>query len=226
MNSDDTSAIQEATNIALSGRGKAVNDKIEQMVANPALANAWSIKVFGPLCFALISEFFALQKAYDKGNGTDCALLAWRARNLFEISIWCTYCNSSDENARRFYEDAGHDGTDLLTGLEKWGAITGQEADWLEGVRNSKAKLAENAQKVDVDLSEGTYTRVRAAAETCGLLEYYNIIFKYLSKFAHPTALQIIGNIPAQKKLRDGIFEQGCVFFVAAFADLEAHFLK
>jgi hypothetical protein len=44
-----------------------------------------------------------------------------------------------------------------------------------------------------------------------------------LSKFAHPTAMQILAPRDEERdgKLKDCFFSQGCLFFTGAFVELE-----
>ena len=51
----------------------------------------------------------------------------------------------------------------------------------------------------------GLIKKVVAAAEDCGIKDYYKFGFKMLSKFAHPTAMHILGP-PDDAKQRDYFF--------------------
>src|SRR5258708_29492264 len=58
--------------------------------------------------------------------------VAWRARNLLELSVWSTYSAKNGDNARRVYEDAGRDVRGVYDAFIKWGTATAQAADWLD----------------------------------------------------------------------------------------------
>jgi hypothetical protein len=44
---------------------------------------------------------------------------------------------------------------------------------------------------------------------------------RLLSKFAHPTAMLILGNSEVRNAQKDLVFANGCLFFVGAFVALE-----
>lgn len=109
MDPEFSRLVNDAADIAASGRWATVNVRIEALAANPGEGNAWWVELFAGLCSQSFSEYVSLQRAYDAKQNADAALLAWRARNLLELSVWSTYCAKGRENARRVYEDAGRD---------------------------------------------------------------------------------------------------------------------
>ena len=120
MDPEFSRLVDEAANIPTSGRWAAVNERIEHLSANPGVDNDWWVQLFGCLCFQVFSEYLSLKCAHqDKRD--EGSLLAWRARNLLELSVWCLYCSRSRENARRLYEDAGRDVIGLFSAFTKWG---------------------------------------------------------------------------------------------------------
>ncbi len=64
--------------------------------------------------------------------------------------------------------------------------------------------------------------KVHEAARECGHTQF-KIGFKLLSKFAHPTAMQILALPDPAKTIiqRDYFFSLGCLFFTGAFYALE-----
>src|SRR4051812_10108838 len=123
--------VEDATNIAASGRWEAVNERIKELAANPGNEDDGWVQLFSSLCFQVFSEYLLLRRSYEKKHD-DSSLLAWRARNLLELSVWCLYCSKSRENARRLYEDAGRDALGLFSAFTKWGIATAQDPDWLD----------------------------------------------------------------------------------------------
>src|SRR6266851_3313321 len=99
--------VEEAAAIRTSGRWEAVNAAIERLAENPGEDNGWYVQVIGGLCFCVFSEYLSLKRAYDEHRDRGSSLLAWRARNLLELSMWSLYSSKGRENARRLYEDAG-----------------------------------------------------------------------------------------------------------------------
>jgi hypothetical protein len=110
----------------------------------------------------------------------------------------------------------------------KWGHATAQAADWLDSLATAKRALSERARVIDsIESLEGRYKQVGEAAKECGFGEQYNLSYKLLSKFAHPTAMQILAP-PGGTKFalqRDCFYSQGCLFFTGAFVALEGQLL-
>jgi hypothetical protein len=216
--------VDEAAEIAASGRWAAVNARIEVLAAKPGPDNAWRVQTLASLCFRNFSEYLSLKRAYeDKQNG-DVALLAWRARNLLELSVWSIYCAKSRDNARRVYEDAGRDVRGIYDAFMKWGSATACASDWLDPIAAAKQDLSERARRLDgIESLDGPYRQVSEAAEECGIGEHFSLSNKMLSKFAHPTAMRILA-VPDEGKegaQRDYFFSQGCLFFTGSFHALE-----
>lgn len=182
--------------------------------------------LFASLCSQVLSEYLLLKRAYeDKQNG-DTPLLAWRAWNLLELSVWSTYSGRSREKARRFYEDAGRDALGVYNAFT-WGAATAQPADWLEPLESAKQDLSQRAVSDGIDPLDGPYKQVSEAAKECGLGDRFSISYRTLSKFAHSTAMQILaspdeGMDALQKRL---VFNHDCLFFAGAFNALESQLL-
>lgn len=214
--------VDDAANVKTSGRWAAMNAKIERLARKPGSGNEWHVQLLGALCYQVFSEYHQLENAYGF-LGENTSLLAWRARNLLELSVWSTYFVKSKEHARRLYEDAGRDVLDLLSAFEKWGQATAQPIDWLNPLANGKQDLSQRAAAQGIETLEGPYKRVTEAAKDCGMSDHFSLSFKMLSKFAHPTAMQILG-VPDEARhalQNDCFFSQGCLFFTGAFVALE-----
>ena len=65
-----------------------------------------TVQVIGGLCFCVFSEYLSLKRAYEEDRDRGSSLLAWRARNLLELSVWSIYSAKGRENARRLYRAA------------------------------------------------------------------------------------------------------------------------
>ncbi len=126
MNPDFEKFIHDAAQIAESGRWDAMNKKIEILASNPGKDNDWYVQQFGSLVAQIFSEYLLTKHEFSTKRNGDASLLAWRARNLLELSVWCKYFATSKANARRIYEDAGRDAYDLFTAFEAWGNTTAQ----------------------------------------------------------------------------------------------------
>jgi hypothetical protein len=216
--------VEGAATIKSSGRWAAMNAKIKGMAANPGADNGWYVQMFAGLCFQVCSEYSALESAYTENRKWDVSLIAWRARNLLELSIWATYFAKDRKNARRLYEDAGRDTFEIFGKFEKWGKTTAQVVDWLDPITRGKRELSDRAAKEGIDTLEGGHFPVHLAAAECGMDDHYAVANKMFSKFAHPTAMQMLGNSDdVQRALqRDCFFSQGCLYFIGAFIALES----
>jgi hypothetical protein len=223
VNPEFAKFVNDAAYIKVSGRWSALNAKIERLAARPGVGNEWHVQLFGSICYQILSEYHRLESAYSVER-ENASLLAWRARNLLELSVWSTYFSKSRENARRLYEDAGRDVLDLLSAFEKWGHATAQSTDWLDPLASGKQDLSQRAVAEGIETLEGSYKRVADAAKDCGMTDHFAVSFKILSKFAHPTAMQILGAPDKSRNAlqRDCFFSQGCLFFTGAFVALES----
>jgi Family of unknown function (DUF5677) len=228
MNPEFSRSVDEAAKIGASGRWGAVNAAIERIAANPGVDNAWYVQVLGALCSKVFSEYMLLKTAYASRHDGDVALLAWRARNLLELAVWSTYCTKSKENARRFYVDVGRDVLDVYGAFEKWGSATAQCTYWLQLFTNAKQDVSRRAASEGIETLEGPYTQVSKVAKECGMEIHFKTAFKMFSKFAHPTAMQIMTPPDdAEDTLqRDCFYAQGCLYFTGAFAALEGELIK
>lgn len=227
MDAEFSRLVDEAADIAASGRWAAVNERIKHLAANPGVDNDWWVQLFACLCSQIFSEYLLLKRAHGAKENGDAPLLAWRARNLLELSVWSTYCAKSRENARRLYEDAGRDALGLYNAFTKWGAATAQSTDWLEPIANAKQDLSQRAVSDGIESLDGPYKHVKEAAQECGIGDHFSLSYRMLSKFAHPTAMQILASPDEARDAlqKDCFFSQGCLFFTGAFVALEGQLI-
>jgi hypothetical protein len=184
--------VAEAAAIRTSGRWETVNAAIERLAGNPGEDNGWYVQVIGGLCFCVFSEYLSLKRAYEERRDRDSSVLAWRARNLLELSVWSLYSAKGRENARRLYEDAGRDTLDVFSAFSNWGVATAQAANWIERMTNAKENLSQRAAREGIASLGGSYKQVSKAAGECGMGDHFRVSYKLLSKFAHPTAMQLL----------------------------------
>lgn len=227
MDSEFSRRIDEAALIRTSGRWDALNRAIAQLAANPGTGNEWYVQVIGGLCFKLFSEYLLIKADYERARIDDVSLLAWRARNLLELSVWCVYSSKQKENVRRIYEDAGRDALELFNAFEAWGKANNQTADWFEPAITGRQSLSQRAASEGIETLDGTYKSVHHAAKECDMESHFRLSFKLLSKFAHPTAMQLLAP-PNEAKTglqRDHFFSDGCMYFTGAFNVLESQLI-
>jgi hypothetical protein len=216
--------MDQAESIQISGRWSAANTKIERLAQNPVAENEWYGRTLAALLFHVFSEYLSLRLIYQTNQGSDVSCLAWRARNLIELCVWCRYCTKSRENARRFYGDAGRDQISMITAYKK-NEATASETELLEALTQAEADLKERASVDGVEVLDQSYLRVQDAAKECGLANHYQLFYKMASKFAHPTAMLILASpdkLTEEIGLRDYLFGEGCMLFVGAFEALES----
>jgi hypothetical protein len=91
MHSQLSKFVDDAADIKVSGRWAALNERVEQMAADPGAGNGWYVQLFGALCYQVLSEYCLLRDAHAEKRARDASLLAWRARNLLELSVWSSY---------------------------------------------------------------------------------------------------------------------------------------
>lgn len=226
MNREFSWLINLAADIQTSGKCEALNKQIEQLAVNPTPGSEWHLQVIGNLWSRGFLEYLRLKHAYERQDQADSPdLLAWRARNLLELSIWSDYCSKSPENARRFYEDAGRDVLSVYTSFQKWGTKTSQNPEWFQSLQRAEDNLKTRAE--GIASLEGDFKRVLDAAVDCGLGEAFKAANKLLSKFAHPTALAVVFP-PDEEKVRfqrDFLLSQGCLYFSGIFEAISGQLL-
>jgi hypothetical protein len=126
------------------------------------------MQVVASLCAANFAEYLALKAAHADLHGAS-SLIAWRARNLLELSVWAVYCGKSVQNAQRFFTDAGRDVLGLFDAFSKWFALSGREWSSNVAVDRAKADLLGRAAARGIDSLDGSYKPVSAAAKEIGM---------------------------------------------------------
>jgi hypothetical protein len=98
-----------------------------------------------------------------------------------------------------------------------------QSSDWLLPLASGKQDLLKRAAAEGIATLDARYMRIEAAVEECGFKDQFKVMSKMLSKFVHPTAMQILGVSDDAKHAlqRDWFFGLGCTFFFGAFGVLE-----
>jgi len=126
---------------------------------------------------------------------------AWNARNMVELAVWIRYCGKSEKNARRFHEDAYRDMKGIILSLEQLHKLVGSRYE-LDASAHEKLDLLTQT-KLGLDSIDPDYERVSSAAKDVGLSDWYLPTNKFLSKFAHPTAVLVIGIMHQTEMLKD-----------------------
>jgi hypothetical protein len=105
------------------------------------------------------------------------------------------------------------------------GTQQSKPADWFYPISLGKQDISQRALAQGIEDLQAPYKRLRDAAKQCGteFFNHFSVCNKMLSKFVHPTAMQIIGEVDeAKRKLQtDVFFSYGCLFFTGGFSALE-----
>jgi hypothetical protein len=121
-------------------------------------------------------------------GGMAIARQAWATRNLLELHYWVRYVLQSQENARRFHEDAICDYLDLL---KKFDALVGSHAQFSTPLAQSRSQIAELARTMQQIKEADRHLKVAEIARGFGEDVLFTTLNKYLSKLAHPTSFWI-----------------------------------
>ncbi len=131
--------------------------------------------------------------------------------------MWAVYCMGGIEKVRRLYEDAGRDAADMYDAFQKWGKATAQDANFISRFVSAKQDLAQRAAAEGIEEVDASYMRVASAAKEIGMGDHFTVGFKLLSKWAHPTAMQML-NVEDGEKIR---LQRECSPGWGAFTSLE-----
>jgi hypothetical protein len=172
--------VEQAASIASSGRWEAVNGSVKQWAERRKTEDEiWYGQLFGSLCFRVFHEYNSLKEAYAAA-WIDLALLSWRARNLLELSVWATFCETEPKRARQFFEDLGKDANNLLKAFQTWGEATGQSSDWFQRGSDARDRLTDAALSRGVASTDGRFTTVAEAAAAIGMAHNFHLMNKLL----------------------------------------------
>jgi hypothetical protein len=213
-----------AAQIGASGRWDALNDTIKRLAKSyGSREDAWYLHTLSGLAFLILAEYNLLKEANDDQRRYTVSRLAWHARNLLELSVWAIYSMGGIPNVRRLYEDAGRDVTDMYSAFQKWGQTTAQDADFISRFASAKQDLAQRAAVEGVEELDEAYTQVSTVAKELGMGDHFRVAFKLLSKWAHPTAMQMLGVVDDNqiRLQRECFFSMGCLHFTGAFTAVE-----
>jgi hypothetical protein len=156
-----------------------------------------------------------LQLAYQNDRVSP---VAQAMRSLMEIYIWTQYTRRSEENAKRFYQDAARDVRDTMEVLQK--SYTKQNNAPEEKLVSTLDEMRSNFAKFNVEDYDEDFTRVSDAAKEIGKDHAHGPIYKVASKFAHPTALLLIMEKPVPG-LIDSFYQGGVDLALACLLEVE-----
>ena len=216
---DTDDIINKAISISTPSGYKDLNRKIKEFAEQASDENFWLEKVFSSLAYRNFNDFRKLTKIIEKNKDDDLPVIAYYSRNLLEVVIWTKFCFQSDKNARIFYSDAGRDADDLLKRNLEYSIDK-------EGTTAARKKLKKNAAKQNICDIEKRFTNIRKAVKEVGLNKQFLLQNKLFSKFAHPTALQIISPRSGQEAqdYANSFYIQACVNYSESIRVLEERY--
>ena len=156
-----------------------------------------------------------LQLAYQNDRVSP---VAQAMRNLMEIYIWTQYTRKSNENAKKFYQDAARDVRDTMETLQK--VYTRENNTPEKRLVALLDEMKSEFAKFNVEDYEEAFTRVSDAAKEIGKDHAHGPIYKVASKFAHPTALLLIMEKPVPG-LIDSFYQGGVELALACLLEVE-----
>lgn len=201
-----------------------VRAKIAQLNSKLGAEDVWYAEVLQCIWLESVSEFRAIERDFLNPHDRDVSLLAWRARNLHELVVWCMYVKSP-ENAQRLRADARRDVRDIAQAYRNWGQSTDQPQDWLDGPQRVIDGVNAQAQSVGIESLDGQYQKVHNAAAACRFDANFKVANKLYSKFAHPTAMMVLGVLEEESlsRWREVIYGKACISFRGIFEVLDGH---
>ena len=129
--------------------------------------------------------------------------IAWLSRNILELATWVSYCALSEDNGKEFVLDSARDIHDLMNVPDGIFSAT-------FSFKTARAENLARAQQDGFDTLDESYIAVSKAAKAIGKGEEFKYFNKLFSKYAHPTALAIIGRrTEAEGKLKKKFFDLG-----------------
>lgn len=169
----------------------------------------WHEMLLVKLIHATSVNAAALRRAYDD---PELYSIAFRARNLLELTIWTQFCGKSESNAKRFFYDAFRDAIGMGEASRR-GLPETLKAKFKGTLDKSDAEMARSLDSVGMKPGDRRYTKVADAADAIGRKGEFLATNTLLSKFAHPTAMMVVSmpNNKIQKVFRASMLFEGAI---------------
>ena len=227
MNEEVSEALERAHGLTAPENIRRMSDVLDELKAQFG-ASHWHVDMLLNLWAELVMDFRLLELSYVNHHEAFVisrpSVMAWRARNLLELSVWIEYCLKSKENVRRFYNDKMRDAFEWVSVIQSLTELfpafpaAGQ-------IKQVKARMEESAIKAGVDIDD-SYMRVNDAARELGNLQPWTKMNKLLSKFAHPTAFTVLTLTQGETEssMSDFFLMVRCISFSGSMEDFDAYF--
>lgn len=142
--------------------------------------NPWRMNTLLSFGAEIIINCVELVAGENEGN---LSRGAWAGRNLLELHYWTRYFLQSEENARRFHEDAI---CDLKDYLEKLGHLAPPDV-----LATGKEQVAGLVLRMEQIRESDKFLSIARVAKSLGEETTYSEVNKFFSKFVHPTSMSI-----------------------------------
>jgi hypothetical protein len=206
-------------------------------ISNNNQLETWYTKVLFGL---LQTGSHALRNLRRGWSEHEVSLMAWSARNAFELEIWVEYVTASQENAYRFHLDWLNDTAEILSksiatenanklrryrkGISSPPSFPYPDMDFGgHSVTDAEAFLAKHrAQNPSLP---SKYLRIREVAKILGKEEDFNNMNSLFSKHIHPTAYSVL-SFPSDRlrlNLSTIMLENGCLSLIRALGTVDQY---
>jgi len=214
-----TKRYQNILSDAFPGMSLALVRFLKQKNRRSKVIPRWRVRQVQNFVMALNSVAFELERARKECR---MATLAWSGRNFLELSIWTSYCCTSEENAKRFKEDTSRD----LFGI----VAAGKGADLRPELHKNLDALLQRLERIfntPTFKITDNFKRVRNAAAELGRERQFLADNKLFSKMVHPTAW-IVNNRSTKrfnKRFQAAVFIRGAALGLESMLTLMNFFL-
>lgn len=136
----------------------------------------------------------AFRHLYNAHLTHDLPLAGWAARCLLELSVWNTYVLASEENAKRFHDDALADAAEAIGSLPRNidDAPNSDAAERYKVMMTEQQPAFEEQLRTASELGVSRHLEVREIAKLVGKERRYALFYRILSKLAHATAASVL----------------------------------
>jgi hypothetical protein len=222
-----TDALKRAHELTAPENIRRMSDKLDGLKAQFGTGD-WHVDMLLNLWAELVMDFRLLELSYVNHHEAFLisrpSVMAWRARNLLELSVWIEYCLKSRENARRFYDDKMRDAFEWVSVMHSLAELF-PALPAAAQIKQVKARMETSAINSGVDIDD-SYMRVNDAARELGILQPWGKMNKLLSKFAHPTAFTVLTLTQgeAESNMSDFFLMVGCLSFSGSIEEFDTYF--
>jgi hypothetical protein len=167
---------------------KAVIDRASgDHLVNWPINGTW-IKTMASLLTGVSENARKIRTVYENGDFSTCAFYC---RNILELVVWIRYCLDKDR-AASFQKDLARDFIGLIRTMRETVPYHGDPSP-IDDIEMPNPAVLRVSSALGVSTDDESYTTVRKAARILAIESFFVTHNTLLSKFAHPTALVVLG---------------------------------